>query len=259
MKHNAKIKGILWSIFLELKALENAFGGVSSKAAITNILHGGQDGSCVPAPAPRRLGMPSAPVWPLLRWGQGLPCCSAAWSRGHREGQARWAAFIQPLGQWRKGGDGPHTGGDFFPQEMDERSKCHPRGTSLVVQWLRRHASNTGDAGLIPGQGTKIPRALWCRQKLKNKKLKREKKMPHREKVIFRPRYAINSLCKKKLHGCCSKLGWWPQARICAQPSRSLPLGGHRFQSWKTRRRELYLPPASLFSLVLPLAHVLCR
>jgi len=28
--------------------------------------------------------------------------------------------------------------------------------TSLVVQWLRLHASNAGDAGSIPGQGTKI-------------------------------------------------------------------------------------------------------
>ena len=53
MEHNAKIKGILRSIFLELKALENAFGGVSSKAAITNILHGGHDGSCVQAPCPQ--------------------------------------------------------------------------------------------------------------------------------------------------------------------------------------------------------------
>ena len=28
-------------------------------------------------------------------------------------------------------------------------------GTSLVVQWLRLHAANTGDPGLIPSQGTK--------------------------------------------------------------------------------------------------------
>ena len=32
-------------------------------------------------------------------------------------------------------------------------------GTSLVVQWLRLHASTTGDAGLIPGQGIKIHHA----------------------------------------------------------------------------------------------------
>ena len=28
-------------------------------------------------------------------------------------------------------------------------------GTSLVVQWLRLHASSAGTPGLIPGQGTK--------------------------------------------------------------------------------------------------------
>ena len=28
-------------------------------------------------------------------------------------------------------------------------------GTSLVVQWLRLHASNTGGLGLIPGQETR--------------------------------------------------------------------------------------------------------
>ena len=28
-------------------------------------------------------------------------------------------------------------------------------GTSLVVQWLRLHAPNAGELGLIPGQGTR--------------------------------------------------------------------------------------------------------
>ena len=32
-------------------------------------------------------------------------------------------------------------------------------GTSLVVQWLRLHASNAGGAGSLPGWGTKIPHA----------------------------------------------------------------------------------------------------
>ena len=30
------------------------------------------------------------------------------------------------------------------------------KGSFLVVQWLRLHAPNAGDVGLIPGQGTKI-------------------------------------------------------------------------------------------------------
>ena len=37
-------------------------------------------------------------------------------------------------------------------------------GTSLVVQFLRIHASTAGSMGLNPGQGTKIPDALKCSQ-----------------------------------------------------------------------------------------------
>ena len=42
-------------------------------------------------------------------------------------------------------------------------------GTSLVVQWLRLHASNAGDAALIPGWGTKTPHTVPNGQKEKNK------------------------------------------------------------------------------------------
>ena len=45
-------------------------------------------------------------------------------------------------------------------------------GTSLVVQWLRLHASTAGGAGLTLSQGTKIPHAAWCGQKKKKKKKK---------------------------------------------------------------------------------------
>ena len=30
-----------------------------------------------------------------------------------------------------------------------------------VVQWLKLHTSNAQGVGLIPGQGTKIPHAMW--------------------------------------------------------------------------------------------------
>ena len=43
-------------------------------------------------------------------------------------------------------------------------------GTSLAVQCLRLHASNAGDAGSIPGWGTKIPHPAWHGQKKKKKK-----------------------------------------------------------------------------------------
>ena len=38
-------------------------------------------------------------------------------------------------------------------------------GASLVVQWLRLHASTAGGAVLIPGWGTKTPHAAWHGQK----------------------------------------------------------------------------------------------
>ena len=37
-------------------------------------------------------------------------------------------------------------------------------GTSLVVQWLRLCSSTSGDVGLIPGRGTKIPHATGHNQ-----------------------------------------------------------------------------------------------
>ena len=40
----------------------------------------------------------------------------------------------------------------------------------MVVQWLRRHVSNAGEAGSIPGRGTKIPHGEWCVQKFEIKK-----------------------------------------------------------------------------------------
>ena len=39
-----------------------------------------------------------------------------------------------------------------YLQQFPSRSGA---GTSLVVQWLRLHAPNAGDPGLIPGQGTR--------------------------------------------------------------------------------------------------------
>ena len=42
--------------------------------------------------------------------------------------------------------------------------------TSLLVQWLRLHASTAEDVDSIPGQGTKIPicHVVWPKKKKKN-------------------------------------------------------------------------------------------
>ena len=51
-----------------------------------------------------------------------------------------------------------------------------------MVQWLRLNASSAEGTVLIPGQGTKIPNALWHGQKKKKKK----KKIAKRPKEVFR-------------------------------------------------------------------------
>ena len=44
-------------------------------------------------------------------------------------------------------------------------------GVSLAVQWLSLRAANAKGAGGIPGQGTKILHAAWCRAKKINNKI----------------------------------------------------------------------------------------
>ena len=57
--------------------------------------------------------------------------------------------------------------------------KAKDDGTSLVVQWLRLCASNAGGAGLIPGQGSRIPYAVQCSPKINTRKLNLF--FPHRQ------------------------------------------------------------------------------
>ena len=49
-------------------------------------------------------------------------------------------------------------------------SKKRSNGTSLALQMLRLCASNAGDAGLIPGQGTKTPHAGQPKEKKKKER-----------------------------------------------------------------------------------------
>ena len=57
-----------------------------------------------------------------------------------------------------------------------------------MVQWLSLHASNAEDAGLIPGQGTRIPHAA----ELSKKFLKMNKKI---KKVTYKISFHNSSLC----------------------------------------------------------------
>ena len=47
----------------------------------------------------------------------------------------------------------PPQGLKHMPEKVT--LKKPQRGTSLVVEWLRLHAPNSGSPGSIPGQGTK--------------------------------------------------------------------------------------------------------
>ena len=58
-------------------------------------------------------------------------------------------------------------------------------GTSLGVQWLRLCASTAGDAGLIPGRGTKIPHAMQRGQKIKKTKHLTELPGSLQQKILF--------------------------------------------------------------------------
>ena len=48
---------------------------------------------------------------------------------------------------------------------MQVTLKLQVEVTSLMIQWLRLHASTTGSAGFILSLGTKIPYAEWPRIK----------------------------------------------------------------------------------------------
>ena len=43
-----------------------------------------------------------------------------------------------------------------------------------MAYWLKLCASKAGGTGSIPGQGTKIPHALQCGQKIENKQTSKE-------------------------------------------------------------------------------------
>ena len=50
-------------------------------------------------------------------------------------------------------------------------------GTFLVVQWLAVRTSEARGTGSLPGQGTKIPHAMWYGQENEKKKKKKLKEM----------------------------------------------------------------------------------
>ena len=82
-----------------------------------------------------------------------------------------------------------------------------PQGTSVVVQWLRFHASNAGGMGSIPGRGTKIPHGILVEKIQKKKKKKQQKTflkavpwMAVSMLNLWLPQRHLSGSCDKKEH-----------------------------------------------------------
>ena len=67
-----------------------------------------------------------------------------------------------------------------------------------MVQWLSLHGSLAGDTSLIPGQGTKIPHAMWPKKEKKMKDssaskntIRSEKANPQNGRNYFQVIYLI--------------------------------------------------------------------
>ena len=77
--------------------------------------------------------------------------------RGHR-GPGQQCKSPPAVGRGRRG-----RGGRFSarPAGLGKISKKETLGTSPLVQWLSFRAPNAGDAGSVPGEGTKTLHASW--------------------------------------------------------------------------------------------------
>uniref|UniRef100_A0A8C9CPP7 Ig-like domain-containing protein n=1 Tax=Phocoena sinus TaxID=42100 RepID=A0A8C9CPP7_PHOSS len=77
----------------------------------------------------------------------------------HPRGSLRVSLNLVVQGEYRQG---------CLSSELGWKAglRCGLTGASLVVQWLRLHASNAEDVGLIPGRRTKIP---YGKQRSQNK------------------------------------------------------------------------------------------
>ena len=65
------------------------------------------------------------------------------------------------------GNDTSSVQGDSLIETLNRGGPVTIWGSFLVVQWLRLDAFTAMDPRLIPGQGTKIPQAVWHDQKIK--------------------------------------------------------------------------------------------
>ena len=97
-----------------------------------------------------------------------------------------WALHLQGLGR-------PLGSEETERQKMEEAGPHRPVfliSPLRVIQWLRLCPSTARGTGSILGQGTKIPHATWCGQKIKKKKrkkLKRKSPLSCQGNMVFLP------------------------------------------------------------------------
>ena len=75
-----------------------------------------------------------------------------------------WEKCLRVSGLWWKSAQGKEN---VNPDKEGWWSRVDYSGASLVAQWLRLPAFNSGDVGSIPVWGTKISHTVCCSQKKK--------------------------------------------------------------------------------------------
>ena len=85
-----------------------------------------------------------------------LLCVSGIWSHDFEQPTGKALFLTGALGRWTC---------QLLPKIKYYPFRRSWKGISLVIQWLRLCAPNTGDLGLIPGQGT---RGLPCDSEVQN-------------------------------------------------------------------------------------------
>ena len=63
----------------------------------------------------------------------------------------------------------------IYPDKTLIQKDTYAPRISLVVQWLRLHATTAGGRGLTPGRGTEIPQAARCSQTQQQRQQKQKR------------------------------------------------------------------------------------
>ena len=114
-----------------------------------------------------------------------------------------------------------------------------------MVQWLGLHASTWGGTGSIPGWETKIPKALWCSQKITV--VQKIELFPPKQgfMVLLNSLNMMGDICTCDLMGIRSIIFVSPQnicglpvAKICTSLLSSCSLGGASELPWGLSDKE---------------------